>query len=1042
MNNHQPSLTTRVLFYLVALFCVSLQAQTPGKGTYRDGFPKFLRIDPALTQNVVLTDTVVSLAPFPIAINDPDTFVLSGVDWRYPSNAPALFSPEDIDKIPEELEPAPGPAQDFYLITAGIPGGKVYYISTNNPTFADEFGGAANLVRPVDAYPYRSSNGRFKVVITDQGGNRVMQVDWSFIKTIDWQYGGAPNLLSSPADAVILSDGREVLIADAGNNRVIVVDTTLKAIVWNSSTFGNLTFGTPVDVEASGGQFLITDQNNHRVIIVQRSNGQILWQFGNGKAGSSDSTLNRPSDADFLSNGNILICDTGNKRLIEIDRNTRRKVYQFSHPLADLRDADRLFENIPDHDKTLVIASNLPISQNILPFRLAYASEVYESNQQNLDFSTPVDFDSLSFPRTAADVPNGTRIRLRLRSANVIADLNNARWHGPKDTLDFYAGATTAINPVHDGQRFLQYQVFLDNNSNPQNQSNPLLTPLLRKAKITAHFFDTNTSGVITSMAIRDSAQLIITSWKRLAVNSVLPADPQQRTQVQITMNIRDESNQNTLFSQPLSSASGLNQFDLALVDLLRRRQAVRLQAVLKTNNSGVTPKLNDWQIEWENTRATASSLKFTDPSGRPVNFYRVAPIEDNPPLSVGTVFLALDDMNLNPIEDAVNLQVRAVRSGDLQTVQLAEQPSGLFILNPGYPAVMTSAAPSRPDVLEGRSKRDTLTVRYVDPTDPADISTAAVLLIQNVKGNMLIEKRGGARVDSASVNDSLFVHLTGETDRDLSPALDSLVVEFINTLIFDREKLTLYELANNTGEFRSRAGIPLVKSAGGLVNDGKLQVSGGEQVRVEFIDLDSSVLSDMVQVRFIRDTTDTTPTRINHTPVSFATSGQNQTISAILTDSSDGIQAAAVLYRRGGDSVYGSNLMFRVSGDNNYQGTIPFGFITERGAEYYILVADGYGNLATFPTTNAENKPQVIQVVSNNLVFSSLFSPSPIKAYRMISVPFDLNNKSPLSVLGDDLGSVYDDKQWRLLRYVNGVNVEFGSPGFANFDFKPGLGF
>jgi len=42
-----------------------------------------------------------------------------------------------------------------------------------------------------------------------------------------------------------------------------------------------------------------------------------------------------------------------------------------------------------------------------------------------------------------------------------------------------------------------------------------------------------------------------------------------------------------------------------------------------------------------------------------------------------------------------------------------------------------------------------------------------------------------------------------------------------------------------------------------------------------------------------------------------------------------------------------------------------------------------------------------------------------------MISVPIDLDNSSPASVLEDDLGS-YDDTQWRLLRYINGNNVEF----------------
>jgi hypothetical protein len=850
-----------LLLTIVCLTSTQATAQTIGQGVYRDGFPRFVRFDPAATQNVVLSDTVVTLAAIPTAITDPDTFVLSGIDWRYPSAAPPLVSPTDISKIPEALEASPA-LQDFYLIT-DPPSRKVYLINTSAPGGVENsFGGLGVLDKPVATIAYQDSAGKFKIIVSDQGANAIIQVDWT-LKTIDWRLDNTvltgANQLSAPSDAVPLSNGREVLICDTGRNRLMVVDIRTRTVVWEFSKApnDNLSLNLPVDVEVdpSTGLFVITDKNNHRVLMVHRGTKENRWQFGTGQAGSGGDRLNSPTDANALPNGNVLISDAGNRRLIEVNRQMSI-VYTFAHPLQDLRVATRIVENVADLNKTLVIAANLPVSQNALPLRLAYANEVFLSKQANFDFSTAVDYDSLSFPRAALDVPAGTRLRLQLRSANVITELANAKWYGPKDTTDFYLGPATAINRVHDGHRFIQYRALLNNDDNAQRISDPLLTPVLRRVKISAHYFDTNTTGMITSTAIRDSMKLIITSWRKLIVNSVLPADPQQRTQVQITVNIRDEANQTNLFSQPLSSTTGLSQFDLALVDLLRRRQAVRLQAVLKTNNSSITPKLNDWQLEWQNTPSTASSLKFTDPSGRPVDFYRVAPVEDNPPLDRGTVFLTLEDLNLLPIEDAVNLQIRAVRSGDQQIVQLIEQPTGLFIISPGYPAVMTSAAPNRLNVLEGKSTRDTLTVRYVDPTDPTDISTARVLLIQNVKGTLRIENRRGAKLDTVSVGDTLFVHIIGETDRDFSPARDSLVVKFFNTLISDTENLTLYEVANpttrifDTGEFRGRTGIPIVKSAGGLVNDGKLQVSGGDQVRVEFIDLDGAILQESVQVR------------------------------------------------------------------------------------------------------------------------------------------------------------------------------------------------
>ncbi len=57
--------------------------------------------------------------------------------------------------------------------------------------------------------------------------------------------------------------------------------------------------------------------------------------------------------------------------------------------------------------------------------------------------------------------------------------------------------------------------------------------------------------------------------------------------------------------------------------------------------------------------------------------------------------------------------------------------------------------------------------------------------------------------------------------------------------------------------------------------------------------------------------------------------------------------------------------------------------------------------------------------------------------AYRLISVPINLNNPSPSNVLVDDLGG-YNDAKWRFFDYQNGDYKEFGSTR----DFVPGRSF
>jgi len=73
--------------------------------------------------------------------------------------------------------------------------------------------------------------------------------------------------------------------------------------------------------------------------------------------------------------------------------------------------------------------------------------------------------------------PAATDIQFQLRTAATQAGLSSATWYGPTSTSDFYTESVTAINPVHDGDRWIQYKAYF---SGPGDS-----TPTLSDATIT-----------------------------------------------------------------------------------------------------------------------------------------------------------------------------------------------------------------------------------------------------------------------------------------------------------------------------------------------------------------------------------------------------------------------------------------------------------------------------------------------------------------------------------------------------------------------------
>jgi hypothetical protein len=148
----------------------------------------------------------------------------------------------------------------------------------------------------------------------------------------------------------------------------------------------------------------------------------------------------------------------------------------------------------------------------------------------------------------------------------------------------------------------------------------------------------------------------------------------------------------------------------------------------------------------------------------------------------------------------------------------------------------------------------------------------------------------------------------------------------------------------------------------------------------------------------------------ITHTPLSPQQGGEQIQIDAIIVDEDSDTLIATLHYRRGGDLNFNRVEMESSSNDSAFQKTIPASTATSRGVEYFITATDAESLRTRLPISGIFS----IQIHVNNEVKPAAQPHGTAQnAYRLISVPLDLDNKSPAAVLEDDLGK-YDDTRWR----------------------------
>ncbi len=807
-----------------------------------------------ITESGVKKDSLITLAPiYNKSGNDVnlDNFTLGGYDWEWPYSSFILGSVEDIDVRTLDQ-------QDLYLITDPqrnvTPGvsGKVFVFNPVENRITWEYTGS-QLVQPVDAFEFYD-NGQYRILVTDRGNNKVLQIGRE-TQSIDWEYGksdgsegSGPNELSIPADAVKIDDAPEVLIADRGNNRVIIVDKASKTPIWQ---FGSPALKSPVDVEYinASASILITDYADNRVLIVSRATSEITWQYPDpSRADDPVLGLSNPIDADYLENGHVLIADAGHNRIIEVDPANSDFFWELKLTVNGLRDADQVGSQSNDMDKLLVVKLD-DESGKVLPARIGFQSGWRESNV--FVINQDVNFDSL-FWDAEINTASSTSLELQFRSETDEARLKRAAWCGPTgDSLSTFTISGAKLSTLHSGHRVYQYRAFL-------KTASPKDTPVLKNVTVGYYYYNTNTAITpkpyfwASSIGVA-KADSMIPKWKEFHYELNLPLDPLKRSAVQLLFRfIENKSPYRTLYEFTASTEESKNVLNLENIPALWEATSINLNGFPATLNSSVTPALVSWKVIYEKILSTASTIRFVNNASETANAY-LATTRGNQQTGevMDLVAIILDDSNLELTRTYYDIPVKSLKSLDHETVTL-NLKQNYFQNDIRLPIVISATVTPGNDTLEV-TDRDTLLVKYVDQSDTTDVATDSVLVVQATIGNLSIENAAGAALKEVMYDQLIFIRITGEQDKNLDPIKqDSLKVVIDNTAL-DREEVILYEIAGNgsvynSGNFITRTGLLVTDNKNGVDQyDGILQSSADGSIRATYTD--NVILTKSVQV-------------------------------------------------------------------------------------------------------------------------------------------------------------------------------------------------
>ncbi len=166
------------------------------------------------------------------------------------------------------------------------------------------------------------------------------------------------------------------------------------------------------------------------------------------------------------------------------------------------------------------------------------------------------------------------------------------------------------------------------------------------------------------------------------------------------------------------------------------------------------------------------------------------------------------------------------------------------------------------------------------------------------------------------------------------------------------------------------------------------------------------------------------------HTPPDSEDAGNEIKLRSEISGDAE-IARVVLAFRRGGDVEFTSVELEVPDAAGVFETEIPANQVTSRGVEYFIIATDRDGNTARQPPLGFFSVR--VRVAGEGITKvdaqgNSLPQPNGTAqtAYRLFSVPIDLDDKTPSTVLVDDLGE-YNTRRWRFFEFNEAQeNLEF----------------
>jgi hypothetical protein len=226
-----------------------------------------------------------------------------------------------VGHLPEALSGAAAVTVDGHLYLAGGDDASGHPVST-----IWAYDPARHSLKPA---------GMLQVGVSNAGAAVVGDTAWIIGGEVNgaptaWAQMIRPNVAFGTAGAAGAGSpyfGSKLLIADRGNNRMLLLDDTSK-IIWSypSATMppppGPKGFYFPDDAFfiRKGSAIISNQEENETIVEIAYPSGKVLWTYGHpAQAGSSPGFLSEPDDAYLLKNGQITVADADNCRVLVLN---------------------------------------------------------------------------------------------------------------------------------------------------------------------------------------------------------------------------------------------------------------------------------------------------------------------------------------------------------------------------------------------------------------------------------------------------------------------------------------------------------------------------------------------------------------------------------------------------------------------------------------------------------------------------------------------------------------------------------------------------